>query len=68
MPDNLLYMPPEVLDPDLSKPRKRRVLLIASYCGEDNPDCTEDRPCNDCLRMCNVAEVVVGLDDIVGQF
>lgn len=64
----LLHMPPEAFNPDLLKPRKRRVLLIASYCVEDNPECTDDRPCSDCLRMCNVAEVVVGRDDIVGQF
>lgn len=64
----MVYMPPEALNPNLFKPSKRRVLLIASYCGGDNQECTEARPCSDCLRMCNVAEVVVGLDDIVGQF
>lgn len=64
----LLHMPPEAFDPSLLKPRKRLVLLLASYCGEDNPECTESKPCIDCLQMCNTAEVIVGLDDIVGQF
>ncbi len=64
----LVYTPPEVFNPDLLQPRKRRVLIITSYCGDDNPECTEDRPCNDCLRMCNVAVVVVGQDAIIGSF
>lgn len=33
---------------------KREYLLLASYCGADNDDCTETRPCFDCLAMCNV--------------
>ena len=37
--------------------KKYRVLLLASYCGEDNDKCSEDFPCNDCLAMCNVVEV-----------
>ena len=64
----LLHTPPEVFNPGLLLPRKRRVLILASYCGGDDPNCTEQTPCNECLRMCNVAEVVVGLDDIIGQF
>ena len=45
-----------------------RVLILASYCGDDNPDCTEERPCDECLGMCNVAlaegkmQVLGGLD------
>lgn len=35
----------------------RRVLLLCSYCGEDNPECSDDSPCVECLQMCNVAEV-----------
>lgn len=31
-----------------------RVLLLASYCEADNPNCNEERPCIDCLSMCNV--------------
>lgn len=30
------------------------VLLLASYCG-DNTKCTEANPCEDCLKMCNIA-------------
>jgi hypothetical protein len=37
----------EILKPD-------EFLLLASYCGDDDPDCTEARPCGDCLAMCNV--------------
>lgn len=32
----------------------REYLLLASYCGDDNADCAECRPCSDCLAMCNV--------------
>lgn len=36
----------------------RRYLLLASYCGGDKGKvCTEYRPCNDCLAMCNVFRV-----------
>lgn len=66
--ESLVYLPPEAFNPNLLKPRKRRVLLLASYCGTDNPECTENKPCVDCLQMCNTAEVVVSLDDIIGQF
>lgn len=33
--------------------KNRFVLLIASYCG-DNPECTDFRPCLDCLQMSNI--------------
>lgn len=48
---------------DLDKLRKarpmnrREVLLLASYCGDENPDCSDKVPCPDCLAMCNVYEV-----------
>ena len=32
---------------------KRRFLLLASYCD----DCTEDKPCLDCLNNCNVYSI-----------
>jgi hypothetical protein len=35
----------------------RPVLLLASYCGEDNPNCTNIKPCDECLKMCNIAFV-----------
>tara|TARA_R110000868_G_scaffold253016_3_gene509739 strand:+ start:472 stop:900 length:429 start_codon:yes stop_codon:yes gene_type:complete len=59
--------PPEVIDPDLLKPKRRRVLLLASYCGSDNSKCSDEFPCNDCLKMCNVAEVVVCIDEVRGS-
>lgn len=36
---------------------KRRVLLLASYCGDTNSDCTNALPCKDCLLMCNIIEM-----------
>ncbi|AUR94328.1 hypothetical protein NVP1193O_197 [Vibrio phage 1.193.O._10N.286.52.C6] len=38
------------------KHNERRVLLLASYCS-DNPDCSNRRPCNKCLSMCNTFNV-----------
>jgi len=35
----------------------KRVILLASYCGGGNADCTDHLPCNECIRMCNVAVV-----------
>jgi hypothetical protein len=29
-------------------------LLLASYCGNDNDDCSDSCPCSDCLAMCNI--------------
>lgn len=35
-------------------PHKNQIiLLMASYCGDD-PECTEFRPCLDCLQMSNI--------------
>ena len=31
------------------------VLLLTSYCGDDNSKCTDANPCEDCLNMCNIA-------------
>lgn len=36
---------------------KTRLVAIASYCGEDNDDCSNSRPCSYCLDMCNVFEM-----------
>lgn len=36
---------------------KREVLFFCSYCGADNPACSDRAPCADCLAMCNVYEV-----------
>ena len=35
--------------------RQRPVLILASYCAGDPPDCTDAAPCLECLKMCNVA-------------
>lgn len=44
--------------PKLDRPKyfePHRFLLICSYCGNDNPQgCSNERPCADCLNMCNV--------------
>lgn len=51
----------------------RKVLLLASYCGEDNNECSDDSPCPECLQMCNVAnttgrfEVLGGLGYLVAR-
>ncbi len=38
------------------KHNERRVLLLTSYCS-DHTSCTNHRPCNDCLSMCNTFNV-----------
>ena len=35
----------------------RKVLLLVSYCDGSNPDCTNDCPCDECLKICNVFEL-----------
>jgi len=35
----------------------RKAILLASYCGDLDSECTEDFPCDDCLKMCNVIEI-----------
>lgn len=32
----------------------RHLLLLTSYCGEDDEGCTDALPCYECLKMCNV--------------
>lgn len=44
-----------------------RVLLLASYCGDDNPNCSEDFPCDDCLLMDNIV-IMRGDIEVVGDF
>jgi len=39
--------------------QRQSILLLASYCGEDNPKCTDEVPCLECLKMCNVASANV---------
>lgn len=33
------------------------VLLFASYCGNANPICTDQKPCQACLGMSNVFKI-----------
>ena len=40
-----------------NKTTHSRVLLLASYCSPDDPNCTDLRPCNKCLVMCNTFAV-----------
>lgn len=37
--------------------KKKRVLLLTSYCGDVNEKCSENHPCLDCIGMCNVFEL-----------
>jgi hypothetical protein len=46
----------------------RRVLLLASYCGDDNPNCCDKRPCPECLAMDNVAIILGGQIAVLGSF
>jgi hypothetical protein len=46
-----------------------KVLVLASYCGDDNKKCTDNNPCRECLNMCNVFHVPNGsLENYVAQF
>jgi len=48
----------------------RPVLLLASYCG-DNTNCTDTSPCDECLKMCNIAFIdkdAIKLDKVVCGF
>ena len=39
------------------KTKVRRVLLLCSYCGDDEAKCSDDFPCQECMGMDNVIEV-----------
>lgn len=43
------------------------MLVMASYCGEDNGECSDRAPCAECLRMSNVA-LVRGRIKVLGSF
>jgi len=46
------------------------ILILASYCG-DNPNCTEAKPCEECLKMCNIAFIdrdAIKIDKVVCGF
>lgn len=33
------------------------VLLMASYCEDTNSKCNDHLPCEECLKMCNIAVI-----------
>ena len=39
------------------------IILTTSYCGEDNEDCSKEKPCIDCLDMCN-GYLLTGIDKL----
>jgi len=48
----------------------RPVLLLTSYCGEED-GCTDQLPCDDCLKMCNVAVIdpdIIEMKDVIAGF
>lgn len=50
------------------KIKKIKVLLLASYCVEEDTNCTEELPCIECLKMCNVAEIEGKITKVLGGF
>ena len=45
----------------LPEKRAYRVVLLASYCGDDDPSCAPDLPCIECLKMCNIFSFADGM-------
>lgn len=41
------------------------MLLMASYCGGENPKCTDELPCEDCLKMSNI--VLIPKDQVKSE-
>ena len=39
-----------------------KVLLFHSYCSDNNSKCTNENPCDECLRMSNVLEIPAGTE------
>lgn len=47
----------------INKPMK--VLVLSSYC--DRETCSDDLPCDECLKMCNISEIPSGTElDVIG--
>lgn len=64
-----LHWAPEQWDPSLLGSKVRKVLLLTSYCeDDDNPTCTDEFPCVECLQMCNVVLVEISMEHVVGSF
>ena len=41
------------------------MLLMASYCGGENPKCTDELPCENCLKMSNI--VLIPKDQVKSE-
>jgi hypothetical protein len=41
------------------------MLLMASYCGGENPKCTDELPCEECLKMSNI--VLIPKDQVKSE-
>ena len=41
--------------------KHQNFLVLASYCDQ-NPECSDEKPCKECLEMCNVAVIPGGTD------
>lgn len=47
------------------------MLLMASYCGVENEKCTEELPCEDCLKMSNIVLIPkdqVKIENIISSY
>lgn len=47
------------------------MLLMASYCGGENPKCTDELPCEECLKMSNIVLIPkdqVKLENIISGY
>ena len=47
------------------------MLLMASYCDNDNPKCTDELPCEDCLKMSNIVLIPkdqVKIENIISSY
>lgn len=44
---------------NLTVPQKgfRKTLLLTSYCGTQDEKCSSNKPCLDCISMCNCFEI-----------
>jgi len=68
---DVAILAPEQIDPTLRLPKRRRVLLLCSYCDDEDHrsgKCTDLKPCPECLQMCNVVEAEVALENVICQF
>jgi len=43
-------------------------LLLCSYCGSNNNECSDKLPCPECLEMCNVAKIENGGIKVIGGY